>query len=98
MKTGSWRRPLAVVAVTSVVLGAGLVPAGATTRARSAQQARRQSAHGAPAAPLATIQQWVNRLLAAVGLEPPPGTGSVVTPPPPDTAQGDNGAGIDPNG
>jgi hypothetical protein len=95
MKTRSWRRPLAVVAVASVVFGAGLVPAGAATTSRSARQVRQQSA---PSATLATIQQWVNRLLAAVGLEPPPQTGSVVTPPPPDTAQGDNGAGIDPNG
>jgi len=98
MKTRSWRRPLAVVAVASVVFGAGMVPAGAATTSRSARQVRQQSAHGAPSATLATIQQWVNRFLAAVGLEPPPQTGSVVTPPPPDTAQGDNGAGIDPNG
>lgn len=101
MKTRSSRRPLAAAALAiAVVLASGTLArseaAGSAHAGRHGGQPAVQSA-GAPA--FSAIQQWMNRVLAAIGRPPvaTPTSGLTSTVPPP-TAQTDNGAGIDPNG
>lgn len=97
MKTRSLRRPLAAVALAIAVVLASGAPARAAGTT-SARVARSRAPH---AAPVPTFQQWVNRLLAAIGLPPvtsPNGTGAGIATTTPQTPPNDNGAGIDPNG
>lgn len=98
MQTSSLRRPLAAAALALAVVLASGAPARAagTTSARAAQS---RAPHAAPVP--SAFQQWVNRLLAAIGLPPvttaPNGTGAGIATTP-QTLPNDNGAGIDPNG
>ena len=101
MKPRSSRRPLAAVALLAAVLVSGsLARAEAASPARAGRHGRLSVARGAAPTAIATVQHWVSRLLAEVGLAPTPTSthGGAATAPTQTTLSDDNGAGIDPNG